>query len=264
MVNRLATGLSLGAMLAVAGVACTVNPTDIPDLTGPSVFARSFSITANPDSITHDGASQSTITVTARDANGAAVAGQPIRLDIFVDGAEASYGTLSARTIVTASDGRATAFYTAPPAPPTGASTGACSPSGGFGPFLPGPCVTIAATLLGTSGFTQGTFGTNSQVVDIHLIPIVVIPLPGSPTADFVFFPSMPTKGQQIIFNASTSFAAPGRTIVSYVWNWGDGETGNGMVEDHDYPIPGTYSVTLTVTDDAGNQGAIAKIIKVS
>lgn len=252
------TRLALYAVVALAGAACTVNSTDVPDLVGPSEFARSFKITANPDTITHDGASQSTISVTARDENGSAISGQVIRLEIF----PSSYGQLSSATIVTATDGRATALYTAPPAPPFGAIAGACSPSG-FSPLLPGPCVTIAARLIGASGFTQGTFGFNTQVVDIHLIPLVIIPIPGSPTADFVFFPSAPTVGQEIFFNASASFPATGRTLVRYDWNWGDGFTATGIIEDHDYAAPGSYVVLLTVTDDAGNQGIVAKIVRV-
>jgi PKD domain len=41
-------------------------------------------------------------------------------------------------------------------------------------------------------------------------------------------------------------------TIVSYAWSFGDGTTGSGPTFRHVYASPGTYTVTLTVTDDDG------------
>ncbi len=41
-------------------------------------------------------------------------------------------------------------------------------------------------------------------------------------------------------------------TIVSYVWNFGDGATATGVSATHDYDTPGTKTITLTVTDDRG------------
>jgi PKD domain len=40
--------------------------------------------------------------------------------------------------------------------------------------------------------------------------------------------------------------------IVSYIWNFGDEYTGNGVVTSHIYSNSGMYIVTLTVTDTAG------------
>jgi len=41
--------------------------------------------------------------------------------------------------------------------------------------------------------------------------------------------------------------------IISYEWNFGDGTTGNGKTTSHTYTRLGTYTVTLTVKDAAGN-----------
>jgi PKD repeat protein len=54
----------------------------------------------------------------------------------------------------------------------------------------------------------------------------------------------------------STSTDSDG-TITSHVWDFGDGTTGGGTTVQHAYPQAGTYTVTLTVTDD---DGATAKV----
>ena len=50
-----------------------------------------------------------------------------------------------------------------------------------------------------------------------------------APTADFVFSPASPKVNTDVNFNAGTTTAPPGRTIQSYAWNFGDGETRNGV-----------------------------------
>lgn len=57
--------------------------------------------------------------------------------------------------------------------------------------------------------------------------------------------------GDLTVFNASGSSDNVG--IVSYDWDFGDGDTGTGMVTTHTYASPGKYMVTLTVKDAAGN-----------
>lgn len=60
--------------------------------------------------------------------------------------------------------------------------------------------------------------------------------------------------------NTATSFSFsgagssdPGGNIISYVWNFGDGTAnGSGVTSNHTFSTPGTYPVTLTVTDNLG------------
>jgi len=44
----------------------------------------------------------------------------------------------------------------------------------------------------------------------------------------------------------------PDGTISNYAWTFGDGTTGSGMNPSHVYELPGTYTVSLTVTDNSG------------
>ncbi|MBW2257119.1 MAG: PKD domain-containing protein, partial [Deltaproteobacteria bacterium] len=39
-------------------------------------------------------------------------------------------------------------------------------------------------------------------------------------------------------------------TLVDYSWDFGDGNIGTGVSPSHTYAAGGTYTVTLTVTDD--------------
>jgi PKD repeat protein len=77
------------------------------------------------------------------------------------------------------------------------------------------------------------------------------------PSAAFVFSPAGPIVNQTINFNATGSLAEPGHTIVAYDWNFGDGSLGSGALTTHQYHAPGTYTVTLQVTDDAGRKSAV-------
>jgi PKD repeat protein len=55
--------------------------------------------------------------------------------------------------------------------------------------------------------------------------------------------------------DASGSHDPDGR-VVSYEWSFGDGGTAQGVTTTHAYVAPGTYNITLTVTDETGMAGS--------
>ena len=65
-----------------------------------------------------------------------------------------------------------------------------------------------------------------------------------------------------VIFNASASSDAVG--IDSYSWNFGDESSDTGDVVSHMFEDPGTHTVTLTVTDAAGNSASESMSISVN
>jgi PKD repeat protein len=80
----------------------------------------------------------------------------------------------------------------------------------------------------------------------------------GAPTANFTFYPDVGVLGKPVTFNASASYGSGSATIVSYTWNFGDGNvtTVSYPVIDHLYNHTGDYSVSLTVEDSDGVQSS--------
>jgi len=73
---------------------------------------------------------------------------------------------------------------------------------------------------------------------------------PEIPTAD-ANGPYSEIIGNAMQFDGTGSSDSDG-TIISYEWDFGDGSTGTGATPMHTYSALGTYTVTLTVTDDDG------------
>lgn len=91
---------------------------------------------------------------------------------------------------------------------------------------------------------TAQTVITVSASSPVNIPPVAVI------TAD-------PVSG---LIPLTTSFSGAGSTdsdgtIVSYTWDFGDGSVASGLTASHQYVTSGTYTATLTVTDDFGDIG---------
>jgi PKD repeat protein len=112
---------------------------------------------------------------------------------------------------------------------------------------------TFAVTLTVTD--STGAAGTSVQGVEVGA--------PAAPQADFVFSPTTPTAPANVQFNASTSTVGEGATIVSYAWDFGNGNTGTGVTANTSYNAAGTFNVVLTVTDNLGRTNSTSKTVTV-
>jgi PKD repeat protein len=71
------------------------------------------------------------------------------------------------------------------------------------------------------------------------------------PTAVLSATPTSGPAPLAVSFSAAGSSDADG-SIVSYTWSFGDGSTQSGVTAQRTYSTAGTYTATLTVTDNAG------------
>lgn len=316
--------------------ACTMKKQEAPDFTGPSEFGTSVVVSISPDVLPQDGASQSVVTVTARGPNGQPVANLPLRAEIRVGGELMDFGSISARSIVTGGDGKATFVYTAPSSPgevadpftvveivvtPIGndfnnssqrsasvrlVPNGRVAPPDGLAPYFTFsptgpedhevvlftacsdpqvPCAPANNPIFTYSwNFGDGRTATGQSVshefssAGTFLVQLTVTDGYGrsatssqtmsvgggaNPTAVITFSPQDPLPGTTVQFNGLSSRPAPGRRIVSYSWDFGDGTTGSGVRTSHLYPNIGNFTVTLTVRDDVGRTGVATQTIPV-
>jgi 6-phosphogluconolactonase len=141
-------------------------------------------------------------------------------------------------------------------------SPGVLSPVTGPNPFP-------ASTALAVADSGKRLFGA----VDGHLLLFDVPPsgfvaeesgspvdLTGAAPSSLALTPNQPPTASfhvdelnqsGTLFNASTTTDIDG-VPAAYSWDFGDGETGSGQITAHTYAAPGTYTVTVTVTDVDG------------
>jgi YVTN family beta-propeller protein len=112
---------------------------------------------------------------------------------------------------------------------------------------------------LGSNFVTPINVATNTAgaliITDVGPFGIAVTP-DQAPTARFSFTPNQGSFAVQFDASASTT---PTGTIVSYSWNFGDGQTlvTTSPVIQHIYTRSGSFTVTLTVTNSAGTSTTI-------
>ncbi|MGY1771717.1 PKD domain-containing protein [Blastococcus sp. SYSU D00813] len=115
--------------------------------------------------------------------------------------------------------------------------------------YAQGGTYTVRLTVTDAAGAT----GTTERQV-------VVVPPPNQlPTAAF----TSASSGLSVEVDGRGSADADG-TVASHSWAWGDSTpNGTGATASHSYAAPGTYQVTLTVTDDDGGTASVTRSVAV-
>jgi hypothetical protein len=236
--------LRIGAALAASVLlaACTTHKQETPSLTGPSAMGTSLVVTVSPDVLNQDGVSQSLVQIQAYDNNGQPLRNKSLRVETAVDNFITDFGKLSARSVVTDNNGRASTTYTAP-APVLGITS------------------TVNVDILVTpseSDFANAT----TRTVTIHIVPTGTI---GPPTSPFVpnFTPPSATIGNPATFDATVTGTSANASVATYLWDFGDGDTAFGQTVQHIFGDPGTYLVTLAVIDTLGRTNSVSKSVTI-
>ncbi|MCW3069902.1 MAG: domain containing protein [Solirubrobacterales bacterium] len=127
-----------------------------------------------------------------------------------------------------------------------GATAAGTSPSHAYA--TPGA---YTVTMTSTDALTGAT-GSVQQTVVVNDLP----------SASFSFSPSPGTAGAAVSFNGAAS-RDPDGAITGYTWRFGDGAIASGVAPSHAYAAPGSYTVTLTVTDSAGQSASATQTVPV-
>ena len=107
-----------------------------------------------------------------------------------------------------------------------------------------------------TAADAVGDNGASSVVVTVNDVP---------PTVS-VNIPSSGTPGTAVSFAATATDVSPADQAAgfTYTWNFGDGGTATVAGPSHTFAAAGTYTVTVTATDEYGETGTASGTIVIS
>jgi PKD repeat protein len=170
------------------------------------------------------------------------------------DGPTAQWYVLGPHALIVSKEGTGSGEVSSSPA---GINCGdSCQAS-----FDAGTAVTLTATpasgsiFTGWSGDCSGT-GSCELTVDQGRSVTATFALNTPPRASF----TVACTGLSCSFDGAGSADSDG-TIQAYSWEFGDGATGSGKTVSHTYARPGSYPVSLTVTDNAEASGNVSKVV---
>lgn len=113
---------------------------------------------------------------------------------------------------------------------------------------------TFVVTL--TASAPGGTSATKSETITAGA--------PKALTAVITFSPGSPAASTDTVhFSGAGSSTPDGATISSYVWDFGNGQTGTGATASTVYTSANTYTVRLTITDSLGRTATTTTTVTV-
>jgi parallel beta-helix repeat protein len=116
---------------------------------------------------------------------------------------------------------------------------------------------------LGDDFLPHNSSGEIKSGGDMHPLVYSSAPPPNSPpVADFTHAPLTPTTLDTIIFDDNSS--DPDGHLINWTWDFDDGNFSYDQNPMHQYSLPGTYTVTLTVQDNDYEYDSLNRLITIS
>lgn len=109
----------------------------------------------------------------------------------------------------------------------------------------------VTLTVTDDSGVANAT-ATDSLQISVNAPPEPSFTIPERPVS----------VAEAAVLDASASVDADGQ-ILSYIWDFGDGASGEGPLVNYAWTRAGEFPVTLTVIDDSGTASALQSITQV-
>lgn len=142
-------------------------------------------------------------------------------------------------------------------------------PSGAIGTFtvtsliLPEGSTTVKAKVDPAGTIDEENEGNNERTETITVGSSSPPPSSNNPPQANAGANKTSKVGQAVSFNGSVSSDSDG-TITSYAWDFGDGDSSIGSVVSHSYSAAGTYTASLTVTDNNGATDTDTVLVTIS
>lgn len=125
----------------------------------------------------------------------------------------------------------------------------------GDGTVLAGP--RVSHTYEGSGNFTVTLTVTDASGVANNIATDQLLISVNAPPVPEFSIPDRPVSVSEVAILDATGSTDEDGQILSYSWDFGDGVTGEGPVANYAWTKPGTFTVTLTVTDNSGTSSAV-------